>query len=92
VSYNFTIHKNGTRDEKIFQGRSGISLRYPIQATVCRIKHHRLKKSTSNAPIASYYFTAWHAAIKPKDVTDTLCHAMRINFHRIGINSMKISA
>jgi hypothetical protein len=30
--------------------------------------------------------------VKPKDVTDTLRNAMRINFHRTGINASDISA
>jgi hypothetical protein len=92
VSYNFTTQKNGTRDEKIIQGHSGNTLYCPIRATFQRIKHHRLKKSTPSAPIASYYLTNRRTAIKPKDVTDTLCHAMRINFHRMGIKSADISA
>jgi hypothetical protein len=92
VSYTFTTQKNGTRDEKIVQGRTGTSLCCPVRATVRRIKHHRLKKSTPNAPIASYYSTARRTVIKPKDVTYMLRHAMRINFHRTGIKATEISA
>jgi hypothetical protein len=44
VWYTFTTHKNGTRDEKIVQGRSCTSLCCPIRATVRCIKHNRLKK------------------------------------------------
>jgi hypothetical protein len=92
VSYTFTTQNNGTWDEKIVQGRSGNSLCCPIRATVRRIKHHRLKKSTPSAPLASYYLAKGRTAIKLKDVTDTLRHAMRLNFHCTGIKAMDISA
>jgi hypothetical protein len=81
VSYTFTTQNNGTRDEKIVQGCSGTFLYCPVRATVRRIKYHRLKKLTPNAPIASYYLTDRCTVIKPKDVTDTLSHDMRIDFH-----------
>jgi hypothetical protein len=64
---------------------------FPVQATMHRIKHRRLKKSTPNAPIASYYLTDRRTAIKPKDVTDMLCPVMRINFHRTGVKATEIS-
>jgi hypothetical protein len=81
VSYTFTTQKNGTRDEKIVQGPSGNALCCPARATVRRIKHYRLKKSSSSAPLASYYLPKRRTAIKPKDVTETLRHAMRISVH-----------
>jgi hypothetical protein len=92
ISYTFTTQNNGTRDEKIVQWRSGNALCCPVRATVRRIKHHQLKKSTYSAPIAYYYLTKRRTAIKPKDVTDTLCHAMMLNFHRTGIKATDISA
>jgi hypothetical protein len=92
VSYTFKTQKNGTRDEKVFQGRSGNALCCPFRATVLRIKHPRLKKSTPSAPLASYYLTKRHTTIKSKYVTDTLRHAMMLNFHRTGIKAMDISA
>jgi hypothetical protein len=54
VSYKFTTQKNGIRDEKLVQGRSGSGLCFPVKATVLRIKHHQLHKSKPNVPIASY--------------------------------------
>jgi hypothetical protein len=92
VFYTFTTQKNGTRDEKIVQGCSGNAFCCPVRATVQRIKHHRLKKSMPSAPCASYYLTKRRTAIKPKDVTDTLRHAMRLNFHRTGIKAAEIIA
>jgi hypothetical protein len=92
VSYTFTTHKNGTRDENIVQGRSGNAMCCPVRATVRRLKHHRLKKSTPSTPSASYYLANRRTSVKPKDVTDTLRHAMRINFHRMGIQATDISA
>jgi hypothetical protein len=50
------------------------------------------EKSTTNAPSASYYLTARRSAIKPKYMMDTLRHAMRINFHHIGIKATEIIA
>jgi hypothetical protein len=78
-------------DKKIVQGRSGNALCCPIQETVRRIKHHWLKNSTPSAPLASYYLTKRRTAIKAMDVTDTLRHAMMLNFHRIGIKAADIS-
>jgi hypothetical protein len=92
VSYTFTTQKNGTRDEKIVQGRSGNALCCPVRATVRRIKHHRLKKSSPSAPLASYYLTKRRTSIKPNDVTETLRHAMRLNLHRTSIKAADISA
>jgi hypothetical protein len=92
VSYTFTTQNNGTRDEKIFQGRSGNAICCPARATILRPKHHRLKKSTASTPLASYYLTNRRTAVKPKDVTDTLRHAMRINVHHTGIQATDISA
>jgi hypothetical protein len=87
VYYTFTTQNNGTRDDKIVQGRSGNALYCPVRATVRRIKHHLLKKSSPSAPLASYYLIKRRTAIKPEDVTETLRHAMRLNFHRTGINT-----
>jgi hypothetical protein len=42
--------------------------------------------------LASYHLTKRRTAIKPKDVTETLRHAMRLNFHRTGIKAADISA
>jgi hypothetical protein len=50
-----------------------------------------LKKSSPSAPLASYYPLKRRTAIKPKDVTDTLRHAMRLNFHHTGIKAADIS-
>jgi hypothetical protein len=44
VSYTCTTQKNGTRGEKLVQGRRGNSLCCPVRATVHHIKHYRLKK------------------------------------------------
>jgi hypothetical protein len=92
VSYRFTSQKNGIRDEKLVQGRSGSGLCCPVKATVRRIKHHRLHKSKPNAPLASYYRTNRRTAIKPKDVTDVLRQAMTANFHRTGVHASEVSA
>jgi hypothetical protein len=92
VSYKFTTQKNGIRDEKLVQGRSGSGLCCPMKATVFRIKHHRLHKSKPNAPLASYYRTSRRTAIKPKDVTDVLRQAMTANFHRTGVHASEVSA
>jgi hypothetical protein len=78
--------------KKIVQGRSGNAICCPVRATIRRLKHHRLKKSTATTPLASYYLTNRRTAVKPKDVTDTLRHAMRINVHRTGIQETDISA
>jgi hypothetical protein len=48
--------------------------------------------SSTSTPLASYYLTNRCTAVKPKDVTGTLRHAMRINFHRTGIQATDISA
>jgi hypothetical protein len=71
VSYTFTTKKNGTRDEKLVQGRSGNALCCPVRAMIRRVRHHRLHKSGQHVPIASYYATSRRTAVKPKDVTDT---------------------
>jgi hypothetical protein len=92
VSYKFTSQKNGIRDEQLVQGRSGSGLCCPVEATVCRIKHHRLHKSKANVPLASYYRTSRLTAIKPKDITDVLHQAMTANFHRTGVHASKVSA
>jgi hypothetical protein len=42
--------------------------------------------------LASYYLTKRRTAIKPKDVMETLRHAMRLNFHRTSIKAADISA
>jgi hypothetical protein len=92
VSYTFTTQKNGTRDEKLVQGRSGNALCCPVRATIRRVRRHRLHKSGQHVPIASYYATSCRTAVKPKDVTDTLRTAMRLNFHRTRMNVSNISA
>jgi hypothetical protein len=92
VSYTFTTQKNGTRDENIVQGRSGNAICCPVWATIRRLKHHRLEKSTATTPLASYYLTNRRTTVNPKDVTDTLRHAMRINVHHTGIQATYISA
>jgi hypothetical protein len=92
VSYTFTTQKSGTRDEKLVQGRSGNVLCCPVRATIRRVRHHRLHKSGQQVPIASYYATSRRTAVKPKDVPNTLCTDMSLNFHRIGINASDISA
>jgi predicted ATP-binding protein involved in virulence len=92
VSYTFTTQKNGTCDKKLVQGRSGYALCCPVRATIRRVRHHRLQKSGQHVPIASYYATSRRTAVKPKDVTHTLRTAMRLNFHRTGINASDISA
>jgi hypothetical protein len=92
VSYTFTTQKNGTRDEKLVQGRSGNALCCPVRATLRHMRHHRLHKSGQHVPIASCYATSRRTEVKPKDITDTLRTAMRLNFHRTGINASDISA
>jgi hypothetical protein len=78
--------------KKLVQGRSGNALCCPVRATIRRVRHHRLHKSGQHVPIASYYATTRRMAVKPKDVTDTLCTAMRLNFHRTRISASNISA
>jgi hypothetical protein len=51
-----------------------------------------MKKSTPNAPIASYCLTNRRAVIKPKDVMDTLWQVGWVNFYHTGINATDISA
>jgi hypothetical protein len=92
VSYKFTTQKNGIRDEKLVQSRSGSGLCCPVKATVRRIKHHRLHTPNANVPLASYYRTSRRTAIKPKDITDVLHQAMTANFHRTGLHASEVSA
>jgi ATP-dependent helicase YprA (DUF1998 family) len=92
VSYNFTTQKNSTRDEKIVQGLSGDSKFCPVKATARRIKYHRAKNSKQTVPIASYYRAHRRTEIKAKDITDTLRHAMTMNYHRTGIHATEVSA
>jgi hypothetical protein len=47
VSYTFTTQKNGTRDEKLVQGRSGNALCCPVRATICRVTQVRPTRSHS---------------------------------------------
>jgi hypothetical protein len=91
VSYKFTTQKNGIRDEKLVQGRSGSGLCCPVRATVRRVKHHRLHKLKANVPIASYYRTSRRTAIKPKDIMDVLRQAMTANYHITGVHASEIS-
>jgi hypothetical protein len=92
VSYKFTTQKNGTRDEKIVQGLSGDSKCCPVKATARIIKYHRAKNSKKTVPIASYYRAHRRTAIKAKYITDTLRHAMTMNYHRTGIHATEVSA
>jgi hypothetical protein len=92
VSYTFTTQKNGTRDEKLVQGLSGDSKCCPVTATARRIKYHRAKNSKQTVSIASYYRAHRRTNIKGKDITDTLRHAMTMNYHRTGIHLNNISA
>jgi hypothetical protein len=92
VSYKFTTHKNGTRDEKLVQGLSGDSKCCPVKATARRIKYHRAKNSKPTVPIASYYHAHRRTAIKAKYITDTLRHVMTMNYHRTGIHATEVSA
>jgi hypothetical protein len=91
VSYTFTTQKNGTRDEKLVQGLSGDSTCCPVTATARRIKYHRAKKSKQTVSIASYYRAHRCTNIRAKDITDTLLHAMTMNYHRTGIHANEIS-
>jgi hypothetical protein len=92
VFYKFTTQKNGTRDEKLVQGLSGDSKCCPVTATARRIKYHRSKHSKQTISIASYYRAHHRTNIRAKDITDTLRHAMTMNYHRTGINANEISA
>jgi hypothetical protein len=92
VSYKFTTQKNGTRDEKLVQGLSGDSKCCPVTATARRIKYHRSKHSKQTVSIASYYRAHRRTNIRAKDITDTLRHAMTMNYHRTGIHASEISA
>jgi hypothetical protein len=92
VSYTFTTQKNGTRDKKLVQGLSGDSKCCPITATARRIKYHRAKNSKQTVSVASYYRAHRRTNIRGKAITDTLRHAMTVNYHRIGIHANEISA
>jgi hypothetical protein len=92
VSYKFTTQKNGTRDDKTVQGLSDNSKCCPVKATTRRIKYHRAKNSKQTVPIASYYRAHRRTEIKAKDITDTLRHAMTMNYHRTGIHATEVSA
>jgi hypothetical protein len=92
VSYTFTTQKNGTRDEKMVQGLSGDSKCCPVTATARRIKYHQAKNSKQTVSIASYYRAHRRTNIRGKDITDTLRHAMTMNYHRTGIHANEISA
>jgi hypothetical protein len=91
VSYKFMMQKNGTRDKKIVQGLSGDSKCLPVKATSRRIKYHRANNSKQTVPIASYYRAHKRTAIKAKDITDTLRHAITMNYHRTGIHATEVS-
>jgi hypothetical protein len=92
VSYTFTAQKNGTEGEKVVQGLSGNALCFPVKAIIRRINYHRMRKSKSNVPIASYYRVNRWVAIKAKDSTDVIRLAMTINFHCTGIAAAEVSA
>jgi hypothetical protein len=92
VSYMFNTQKNGTRDKKLVQGLSGDSKCCPVTATARRIKYHRAKNSKQTVRIASYYRAHRRTNIRAKDITDTLRHAMTMNYHCTGIHANEISA
>jgi hypothetical protein len=92
VSYKFTTQKNGTRDEKLVQGLSSDSKCCPVTATARRTKYYRSKHSKQTVSIASYYRAHRRSNIRAKDITDTLRHAMTMNYHRTGIHANEISA
>jgi hypothetical protein len=92
VSYTFTSQKNGVRDEKVVQGPSGNGLCCPFRASIRRFRYHHLHKSKPPTPISSFYRNGKRFAIKARDVTGVLRHAMTINFHRTGIPASDISA
>jgi hypothetical protein len=92
VSYTFTAHKNGNRNEKIVQGLIGDPWCCPVKATVHLILHHRSNKSRPNAPLAAYYHGERHTLVKAKYVTEVLRNAMRLNVHCTGIEASEISA
>jgi hypothetical protein len=64
---------------------------YAREATIHNFSDNTAK-STPSTPLASYYLTNRRTAVKPKDVTDTLRHAMQINVHHTGIQATDISA
>jgi hypothetical protein len=92
VLYTFTTQKNGVKDEKVVQGPSGNGLCFPVRASIWQVRYHRWHKSKPAAPIASFYRDGKRVAIKARDVTDVLCHATTIKFHRSGIPASDISA
>jgi hypothetical protein len=56
------------------------------------MKYHRLHNSKPNTRISLFYRNYSRIAIKAKDVTDVLRHAMTINYYCTGIHTSEISA
>jgi hypothetical protein len=92
VSYASTTHKNGIRNEKITHDMSGTGLCCPVRATGRRIKYLRRNGAKCNVPIASIYTHNRRTAIKAQQLTETIRHAMPVNFHRTGISADEVSA
>jgi hypothetical protein len=92
VSYMFTTQKNGIRNEKIIHGLSGTGLCYPVRATGHRIKYLGLNGAKCTVPIAYIYVCNRRTAIKEKQITETIRHAITMNFHRTGIAADEVSA
>jgi hypothetical protein len=92
VSYTFTTQKNGIRNEKIIYGLSGTSLCCPVRATCRRIKYLRRNGAKRNVPIASIYIRNRRTTIKAQQLTETIQHAMTVNFYGTVISADKVSA
>jgi hypothetical protein len=69
MSYTFTTHKNGTREETIVQGRSYTSLCCPIWATVC------------TTCVLLSHCSAHHHQTKRHDGHIMSCHADQLPSH-----------
>jgi hypothetical protein len=78
--------------KKVVQGLSGDPWCCPVKATVRRVLLHRRHTPTSVTPLAAFYRGRRRTLIKAKDVTDVLHNAMRLNFHRTGIEASEVSA
>jgi hypothetical protein len=76
TSYTFTAQKNGNWNVKLVQGLSGDPW--------C--------KASLTTPVSSFYRDNRRTLVKAKDVTEVMCHTMRINIHRTGIEPLEISA
>ena len=100
VALRWSTQKNGTPNEELLHCRSGDRLACPVTAIIRMILYHRKQvdsagrcKATPDTILATYYDKGGRSVpIRPKDVTEVLKLAARLNYHRTGIHADDITA